>query len=130
MANQSWLVFAQHESCRHALALSQMGYLCWNPHNRKFEVGDIVYLFMSSDRSVRFKTEVTAVGVPRTDQKYWYRPTSVEPICKLTLMEAYGGEELAEYKLMDNGFLGGKSIQQPKKLEGELLEYIEAEFAK
>jgi hypothetical protein len=85
---------------------------------------------MSSDRSVRFKTEVTAVGVPRTDQKYWYRPTSGEPICNLTLVEAYGGDELAEYKLMDHGFLGGKSIQQPKKLEGELLEYIEAEFAK
>ena len=122
MANgQSWLVFAQHESCRHALALAQMGYLCWNPHNRKFQLGDTVYLFMSSDRSVRFKTEVTAVGVPRTDQKYWNN---------LTFVETYTGEELEEHKLMDHGFLGGKSIQQPKRLYGELLEYIEAQFTK
>ena len=86
MANrQSWLVFAQQESCRHALALAQMGYLCWNPYNRKFEVGDTVYLFMSSDRSIRFKTTVTAVGLPRTDQKYWYKPTSEKPICNLLL---------------------------------------------
>lgn len=128
--NQSWLVFAQQESCRHALALSQMGYLCWNPHNRKFELGDTVYLFMSSDRSIRFKTTVTAVGVPRTDQRYWLKPTSGKPICNLTLVEAYGGKELDEYKLMDHGFLGGKSIQQPKKLDGELLDYIEAQFTK
>ena len=87
--NQSWLVFAQQESCRHALALAQMGYLCWNPHNRKFAVGDTVYLFMSSDRSIRFKTTVTAVGVPRTDQKYWYRPTSGKPICNLSFVESY-----------------------------------------
>ena len=35
-----------------------------------------------------------------------------------------------ECKLMDPGFLGGKSIQQPKKLDGELLDYIEAQFKK
>ena len=85
---------------------------------------------MSSDRSIRFKTTVTAVGVPRTDQKYWYKPTSGKPICNLTLVEAYGGSELDEYKLMDHDFLGGKSIQQPKKLDGELLDYIEAQFTK
>ena len=89
-----------------------------------------MYLFMSSDRSVRFKTEVTAVGVPRTDQKYWYKPTSGKPICNLTLVESYGGTALEECKLMDHGFLGGKSIQQPKKLDGELLDYIEAQFTK
>ena len=102
--NQSWLVFAKQESCRHALALAQMGYLCWNPHNRKFEVGDTVYLFMSSDRSIRFKTTVTAVGVPRTDQKYWYKPTSGKPICNLSFVESYGGTALEEAKLMDRSW--------------------------
>ena len=83
---------------------------------------------MSSDRSIRFKTTVTAVGVPRTDQKYWHKPTSGKPICNLTLVEAYGGSALEESKLMEHGFIGGKSIQQPKKLDGELLDYIEDQF--
>ena len=60
--------------------------------------------------SIRFKTTVTAVGVPRTDQKYWYKPTSGKPICNLTLVESYGGTA--------------------KKLDGALLDYIEAQFTK
>ena len=128
--NRSWLVFAKKESCRHALALNQMGYLCWNPHHCKFEVGDTVYMFMSTDRHIRFKTTVTAVNVPRTDQKYWLIPTRDVPVSRLDFVEYYSGNKLDEFSLMDHGFKGTKSLQQAKLLDGELLDYIEAQFTK
>ncbi len=126
--NQSWLVFARRETCHHAKALAEMGYLCWNPYNRKFKVGDTVYLFMSSNRSIRYKTKVTTVGVHRTDQEYWLKKPNDDLICNLTLVETYNGKELEEYILRDYGFKDGRSIQQPMKLAGKLLDYIESKF--
>ena len=69
--NRRWLVFANNEKCNHGRAFAEQGFVSWNPHSRKFAVGDTVFLFFSQDRAVRVKAEVVEVGVPRADKAYW-----------------------------------------------------------
>lgn len=128
--NRRWLVYANESNCKHSKAFAEIGYVSWNPHNRKFREGDIVYMFLSTDRSVRFKTVVSAVNVPRTDQKYWNFTPSNTPTCKLDFVAEYNGELLNEEELKKNGFKGGGSIELPMCGNKELLDYIEEIFTK
>lgn len=128
--NRRWLVYANESRCNHVKAFSEIGYVSWNPHNRKFKVGDYVYMFLSIDRHVRYKAKVTAVCVPRTDQKYWSVPTSNSLTCKLDFVAEYNGDLLSEDELKKHGFKGGGSIEQPMCGNMELLDYIEEVFTK
>ena len=125
-----WLAFARSGNFRHADALHELGYCNWTlPRTRKPQKGDIVYLFMSDSKSVRFKTEVTEIGVPRTDLKYWETaPTSNGSTYKFTLLDEYKGTELNEKVLSKYGFKGGRSIELPMKNNKELLDYIDSIF--
>jgi hypothetical protein len=67
----NWLVFANKARCNHAKALQELGYISWRQDRVRFAVGDIVYLFMSDERCVRFKTIVTATNQERGDSAYW-----------------------------------------------------------
>lgn len=127
--NRRWLVYANESKCNHRKAFLEIGYVSWNPHNRKFKVGDIVYMFLSTDRCVRFKTKVTAVNVPRSDHNYWSNRPSDNPTCQLTLISEYNGELLCENKLKSHGFKGGGSIELPLCGNTLLLDYIEYIFS-
>ena len=59
--NRKWFVYANERKRNHVKAFSEIGYVSWNPHNRNFRVGDLAYVFLSLDRSVRFKAKVTAI---------------------------------------------------------------------
>ena len=37
----------------------------------RFAIGDVVYLFMSDERRIRFKMVVTKENSKREDQAYW-----------------------------------------------------------
>lgn len=128
--NRRWLVSANASRCNHTKAFAEIGYVSWNPHNRKFREGDIVYMFISTDRCVKFKTIVSAVNVPRTDQKYWSTKPSNEPTCKLNFIAEYNGSLLDEEELKKHGFKGGGSIELPSCGNDELLDYIENVFLK
>ena len=126
--NRRWLVYANERKCNHVKAFSEIGYVSWNPHNRKFRVGDLVYMFLSLDRSVRFKAKVTAIDVARTDQKYWIVTPSNAITCKLDFAAEYNGNLLCEDELKKHGFKGGGSIEQPMCGNKQLLDYIEEIF--
>ena len=100
--NRRWLVFANNEKCNHGRAFAEQGFVSWNPHSRKFAVGDTVYLFFSQDRAVRVKAKVVEVGVPRADKAYWNIPPSDDKTCKLQLVAEYNGDALNESVLMEN----------------------------
>jgi len=59
----------------------------------RFAVGDIVYLFMSDERKVRFKMIVVAENNKRGDQEYWIENAPDDITYKLELLEEYDGKE-------------------------------------
>ncbi len=54
MGNREWIAFANEKECNHAKSLIKSGFISW-VNTANFEVGDIVYLFMSNTRNVRFQ---------------------------------------------------------------------------
>ena len=93
-----------------------------------FSIGDIVYLFMSDERCIRFKMIVTAENCQREDQKYWVETAPNDITYKLELLEEYTGTELNEPVLYSHGFSGGKSLEVPNCNNVELLNYIKSIF--
>ena len=130
MAAKSWLAFAQRDSCHHAEALHELGFVNWTMNRTNFNIGDIVYLFVSNERCVRFKTQVVAEGCKREDNAYWQKAPSRYLTYKLVLVEEYKGHDLDEAILMDYGFNGGRSIQHPLHNNPLLFKYIESVFTK
>lgn len=98
----NWLVFANKERCNHAKALQELGYISWRQDRVRFAVGDIVYLFMSDERCVRFKTIVTAADQERGDGTYWNGVAPKDKTFKLELVEEYNGDALSETKLLEH----------------------------
>ena len=124
----TWLAFAQRKSCHHREALQEIGYINWTMHRTNFKVGDVVYLFMSDERRVAFKTIVAEIGCKRTDTPYWVVKPSNHFTYKLALEKEYIGDKLTEEELVKHGFKGGGSIQHPMKNNPDLFNYIDSVF--
>lgn len=128
--NRTWLAFADENICNHSKALKELGFVNWTTNVKsKFAKDDIVYLFMSDDRSVRFKLKVDEVEVQREDGDYWSGPPPNDNTYKLKLVAEYSGNLLKEGFLKSMGFRGGSSISTPSCNNAELLEYINDVFA-
>ena len=126
--NRIWLAFANRKKCRHADAIYSLGFISWRMGRARFAIGDIVYLFMSDERCVRFKMVVTAENCKREDLNYWVETAPNDITYKLELLEEYTGTKLNESVLYEHGFSGGKSLEVPNCNNVELLNYIQSIF--
>ena len=128
--NRTWLAFANETICNHRKALKELGFVSWTTNIKsKFAEGDIVYLFMNDDRSVRFKLRVTKVNVPREDGNYWNGDAPNDTTFRLELIgNEYGGNLLLEPILEKFGFKGGNSILSPSCNNIMLMKYINDVF--
>ena len=132
MAHNYRLAFAQRDIYNHAKALHELGFINWTMNLTKFNLGDIIYLFMSDERRIRFKTVVVAKDCPREDCDYWENQDKIDTYktYKLQLVEEYNGKGLEEADLKKHGFNGGSSIEKPLKNKPQLFEYINGFFQK
>lgn len=127
--NRTWLVFANKKRCRHADAIRELGFINWVMGKKfHFSIGDIVYMFMSDERLIRFKTVVTAEDCDREDKKYWIKDAPDDKTYKLEFVKEYNGTLLGETELEKHGFAGGKSIENPCCNNKALFEYINSVF--
>ena len=131
MGRKNWLVFANRDKCHHAEALYELGFINWKARKSfKMSIGDFVYLYVSDDRRVRFKTQVVAENCEREDNKYWQVEPSYDPTYKLEYRDEYNGHELDDAVLREHGFNGGGSILTPNYKNRKLLDYIQSVFGK
>lgn len=126
--NRTWLAFANRKRCKHADAIHNLGFLNWRMGRARFSIGDIVYLFMSDERCIRFKMVVTAENSKREDQAFWVETHPDDITYKLELMEEYDGTMLSEQDLCKYGFKGGRSLETPSCSNIELIGYIKSVF--
>lgn len=130
MACDYRLAFAQRDICDHAKALHELGFINWTMKLTKFNIGDIVYLFMSDERRVRFKTVVVEDNCQREDGLFWDKKPNSNLTYKLQFVEEYNGTGLEEKELKKYGFKGGGSIERPLKNKPQLFDYINGFFKK
>lgn len=127
--NRTWLAFASVKRCRHADAIHTLGFINWRMgKNIRFDIGDIVYLFMSDERKVRFKMRVTAKNCKREDSDFWIEKAPDDITYKLDLLSEYKGNALDESELLGHGFKGGRSLQAPNCNNKAIIDYIESIF--
>ena len=127
--NRKWLAFANKKRCRHADAIHNLGFISWRMGKQyNFAIGDIVYLFMSDERRVRFKMVVTESNCKRGDSSYWPNGAPNDITYKLEFLDEYEGNLLDEINLVKNGFKGGRSIETPSCNNEQLMEYITSVF--
>lgn len=126
--NRTWLAFANKKRFRHADAIRQLGFINWMMGRSRFAVGDVVYLFMSDERRVRFKLTVVAENCQREDQAFWVEAAPKDVTYKLQLVDEYMGSLLSEQALRKHGFKGGQSLECPSCNNTELIGYIRSVF--
>ena len=128
ISNRTWLAFANRKRCRHTDAILNLGFISWRMGRARFAVGDVVYLFMSDERCVRFKMVVTTENCKREDQAYWVETPPNDITYKLELLEEYDGAHLYEQELCKHGFKGGRALEIPSCNNVELINYIKSVF--
>ncbi len=128
METKRWLAFANRKRCNHAQALRELGFINWTMNRVNYNIGDIVYLFLSDERCVRFKTIVVDKDCRREDSMYWIEPAPNDLTYKLELVSEYSGSELSEDELKKHGFNGGLSIETPMYQNIQLIDYIDNVF--
>ncbi|MDD3507733.1 MAG: hypothetical protein PHY27_04845 [Parabacteroides sp.] len=121
-------MFANEEKCNHILSFKDQGIISWIENKIKFALNDTVYVFVSSDKRIRYKTKVVAVNCRRRDAKYWYGIAPNDTTSMLQLVQEFSGNELDEQILLRYGFKGGRSIQSPMCNNPKLFEYIDSVF--
>lgn len=127
--NRTWIAFANSSRCNHSEAIHDLKYINWRMGpNFHFTIGDTVYLFMSEDRSIRFKMVVAEENCKRTDNGYWIEDAPKDVTYKLALVDEYKGNKLKEEYLIQYGFSGG-GIQTPSYKNEDLIAYIDSIFA-
>ena len=127
--NRTWLIYANKDKCNHADAIHNLGFISWamGP-NYKFAIGDIVYVFVSDERRVRFKMRVEAERVPREDNAFCISLSKDDITYRLRFVAEYKGQLLNEDELAKRGFKGGRSIEKPSCRKGEYMDYIKSVF--
>ena len=126
--NRTWLDFANTKTSKHTDAIHSLGFNNSRMARARFSIGDIVFLFMSDERCVRFKMVVTAENCKREDQAFWLVTPPDDITYKLELLEEYEGTMLSEQELFKHGFIGGKSLEVPNCNNTELIDYIKSTF--
>lgn len=126
--NRTWIAFANKKRCRHADAINNLGFISWRMGRAHFAIGDIVYLFMSDERYIRFKMIVTAENCEREDKDFWVEKAPDDRTYKLKLLAESDRSQLTESDLLQHGFKGGQSLEIPNCNNSELISYIKSIF--
>ena len=126
--HRTWLAFANRKRCRHADAIHALGFISWRMGRARFAIGDVVYLFMSDERCVRFKMVVTEENCKRGDQKFWVEKAPNDITYKLELLKEYNGTMLSEQELCKHDFKGGRALEVPNCNNTKLISYIQSIF--
>lgn len=128
----SWLISANPNMFDHDAAFRKWGYCDWIQFGN-FEIGDTVYIYASKQCGyIKFKTVViknnTKFDQIDKDDSLWLDTHDLKRqeanYCRLKLVKHIENNKLTLNKLRLQGLKNAP--QRSKKIEGELLKYIES----
>lgn len=133
----SWLISANGNLYDHEGAFDRFGYIDWRQNNRKYQIGDIVYIYCTRPIcKVRYMAIVDREGMSfdeiTDDREFWSDPTKYEEAqcgtyVRLRLLKKKDSDELNLDALRDHGLYNAP--QGPIKIKAELDEFLKQGFA-
>ena len=134
--HKSILITAKESVFRLSECLAKYGEYHWQQTRYNINIGDIVYIYLSEDRAIKYKMTVEQTDEPYDrwmvkEEEFWVDKERIqdESQTKYTLLrlvkESHSGK-LTEENLMKHGFL--RAPVGIKVLDGELLKFIERKF--
>lgn len=126
----SYLLIGLEDFIDHISSIRDLGICFWKKSNKKMQLGDIVYLFIS-DRihdKIMFRLEVVDTDCERTDRRYWHQtfvPDKHSFVLKNTAAK-FNGDGLGRDDLESHGI---SRYVQYKKLSREQAEWIDSFFS-
>ena len=134
--HRSVLITAKLSTFRLADCLAKYGEYHWQQTRYNINVGDIVYVYVSEQRAIKYKMRVEQVNEPydrwmAKEEEFWVDKDRLQDESKtkyalLRLIKESHSQKLTEDNLMKHGFL--RAPQGIKFLDGDLLKYIERKF--
>jgi hypothetical protein len=125
----SYILIGIESFIDHIGSIRDLGIAYWKKANKKMQVGDIVYLFISDKEHnrVMYKLQVVETDSVRADMKYWHGTYKHDTSCfKLkNTSGVYLGEGLNHDDLEKHGI---SRYVQYKKLNQEQAEWLEKHF--
>lgn len=113
----------------HIGSIRELGIAYWKKANKKMQVGDIVYLFISDTEHnrVMYKLQVVETDSVRADKKYWHGKYEHDNCCfKLkNISPVYHGDGLGRDELEEHGI---SRYVQYKRLTEEQAGWLASHF--
>lgn len=137
LTGDSWLISANGNLYDHEGAFDKFGYIDWRQNNRRYQVGDIVYIYCTRPIcKVRYMAIIEQEGMSfdeiTDDREFWSDPTKYEEAqsgtyVRLRLLKKKDSEELNLDALRAHGLYNAP--QGPIKVKAELDEFLKQNFA-
>lgn len=138
--NAKWLAYANTKKFDIVSCMEELGMTFWKMQTRNFNVGDIIFFYVKSEKRVMYKTLVEEINILRDDYptSFYWRDTKQKDNAKnkrrmkVTLLSTYNGSELDDETLREYGLPENKRpIEQPVNNKGtykKLIDHIEKVF--
>lgn len=132
---QSWIISANGKIYDHEASFAKNEHIDWRQRGN-FQIGDTVYIYCTRPiQKIMYKTVVKKVSMNFSectdDKEFWkdlgeYEKSKSGKYMRLDLVDQTDKEELSFNSLKAQGLKG--VIQGPRKVDANLLEYIEKYF--
>jgi 5-methylcytosine-specific restriction protein A len=132
----NWLISANAKLYDHERSFNDFNYIDWHQGNYKFATGDVIYIYCTSPiQRIRYRGYVERINLSfdeiRDDKEYWndlsaYNQSKDWKYMHLVSTNVIDNDMLSLANLKKHGLKAAP--QSPKKLSGELLDYIESCF--
>ena len=136
LSGESWLISANGNLYDHEAAFDKFGYIDWRQNNRRYQVGDIVYIYCTRPIcKVRYMAIVDREGMSfdeiTDDREFWSDPTKYEEAqsgtyVRLRLLKKKDSEELNLDALRNHGLYNAP--QGPIKVKDDLDKFLKESF--
>lgn len=121
-----WILPSNLDRFDSLLAFRELKKIDWGQDNFKFEKDDVIYIYVSNCKAIRFRCKVTKNNLSQReidDSKYG-ESEIYERYSEFTLEKEYSGDCLSYSHLKEKGLNG--NLQTATRVNGDLLSYLKS----